>query len=196
MNHLTHVLTETVVDLVVTIRSSYVSDPADPGDPQGVTPAAAANLLQPMSAVKTALAQAPEQDRQELVQLFRETVAQVPAEGRQFATALYEEVTSVPDRKHGRGHGHASVTRALAKAVMDVLNSIELADEDIIDDDDAVEITEWVSGNLNTALAKRPEAERQELIRMLREIADTEEDPERRELALQFPEALGLIPEE
>jgi hypothetical protein len=79
---------------------------------------------------------------------------------------------------------------------MDIFHAIELADEDTIDDDDAVEITEWVSGNLNNALAKRPEEDRQELVRLLCDIAGEEQDPERRELALQFLEAVGLVPEE
>ncbi|MFE4997709.1 hypothetical protein ACFRH4_41550 [Streptomyces mirabilis] len=196
MNHLTHILAGTIMDLDVTIRSSYVPDPVDPDDPRGVAPADAANLLEPISAVKEALGQAPEQDRRELVQLFRGIAAQVPERGRPFATALCEEMASVLDQPHEQGQGQAGITRSLAKAVMDILNAIELADEDIIDDDDAVKIIEWVSGNLNNALAKRPEEDRQELVRLLCDIAGEEQDPERRELALQFPEAVGLVPEE
>jgi hypothetical protein len=90
----------------------------------------------------------------------------------------------------------SDLTRVLARVVMDLLISIELADDDVIDPDDAVKLTEGASGDLRVWTENASEADRQELIRLFREIAAEQEVPERRELALRFPEAIGLVAED
>ena len=88
------------------------------------------------------------------------------------------------------------LNRALAKAVMDLVISIELTDDEDIDPDVATKITEPVGGLLRDALDNASEKDRQAMIRLFREIATEEGVPERRELALEFPEAMCLVPED
>ncbi|GAA4300834.1 hypothetical protein GCM10023086_16510 [Streptomyces venetus] len=89
-----------------------------------------------------------------------------------------------------------ALDRALAKAVMDLVISIELTDDEDIDPDVATQITEPVGGFLREALDNASEEDRQAVIGLFREIAAEEGIPERRELALQFPEAMCLVPED
>ncbi|REF00467.1 hypothetical protein [Thermomonospora umbrina] len=72
---------------------------------------------------------------------------------------------------------------------MELIISIELSDDDDIDPDVATTITEPVGYLLNTV----SEEVRQALIDLFREVATEEEVPDRRAMAMQFPEAIGLV---
>jgi len=85
-----------------------------------------------------------------------------------------------------------SVERVLAKAVMELIISIELTEDEEIDPDVATTIVEPV-GFLLTDV---PEDAREKLVRLFREVAQDEENPERRAMADEFPEAIGLVDEE
>ncbi|MER6093400.1 hypothetical protein [Streptomyces bluensis] len=84
------------------------------------------------------------------------------------------------------------VDRVLAKAVMELIISIELTDDEDIDPDIATTIVEPVGYLLNNVSSDV----RQELIRLFREVAEEEEGPERRSMATEFPEAMGLVASE
>ncbi|MGN9783081.1 hypothetical protein ACTMTF_16735 [Nonomuraea sp. ZG12] len=81
------------------------------------------------------------------------------------------------------------VDRVLAKAVMDLVISIELTDDEDIDPDVATTLTEPVGYLLNSL----PEEDRQTLAALFREVAEEEQGAERRALAMDFPEAMGLV---
>jgi hypothetical protein len=83
----------------------------------------------------------------------------------------------------------SSVEKLLARAVMDLMISIELTDDDDIDPDVATAITEPVGYLLN----ETPAEVREHLIGLFRDVAQEEQLPARRALAAEFPEALGLI---
>jgi hypothetical protein len=85
-----------------------------------------------------------------------------------------------------------SVERVLAKAVMELIISIELTEDEEIDPDVATTIVEPVGFLLNGV----PEDAREELVRLFREVAEDEENPERRAMADEFPEAIGLVAED
>jgi hypothetical protein len=85
-----------------------------------------------------------------------------------------------------------SVERVLAKAVMELIISIELTEDEEIDPDVATTIVEPVGFLLNDV----PEDARAELVRLFREVAEDEENPERRAMADEFPEAIGLVVED
>jgi hypothetical protein len=83
----------------------------------------------------------------------------------------------------------SNADRVLARAVMELIISIELTDDEDIDPDVATTIVEPVGYLLNNV----SDAVRQELVRLFREVAEEEENPERRPMALEFPEAMGLV---
>ncbi|MEU3334595.1 hypothetical protein [Streptomyces sp. NPDC006668] len=85
-----------------------------------------------------------------------------------------------------------SVERVLAKAVMELIISIELTEDEEIDPDVATTIVEPV-GFLLTDV---PEDAREQLVRLFREVAQDEDNPERRAMAEEFPEAIGLVEED
>jgi hypothetical protein len=85
-----------------------------------------------------------------------------------------------------------SVERVLAKAVMELIISIELTEDEEIDPDVATTIVEPV-GFLLTDV---PEDAREQLVRLFREVAQDEDNPERRAMADEFPEAIGLVEED
>jgi hypothetical protein len=72
---------------------------------------------------------------------------------------------------------------------MELIISIELTDDDDIDPDVATTIVEPVGYLLNNV----PDDIRQELVRLFREVAEEEEVPDRRVMAVEFPEAMGLV---
>ncbi|WP_327137647.1 hypothetical protein OG585_33455 [Streptomyces sp. NBC_01340] len=81
------------------------------------------------------------------------------------------------------------VDRVLAKAVMELIISIELTDDDDIDPDVSTTIIEPVGYLLNNV----PDNIRNDLVRLFREVAEGEEVPDRRAMAIDFPEAMGLV---
>lgn len=189
MSLLQSVLAKVVMDLIVTIRSA---------DPDGIDPDDAVQLTEgAVGVLLSGLDHVSDHERQELIRLFRESAEHEGVEERKsVALELAEAMRLAPE---GRGEDRrtpVSITRVLAEAVMDLVVVLELADEDVIDSDDAVRITEWATGDLRAGLDQASEVDRQELIGLFRDIAEAEEDPERRELALEFPEAMGLVPED
>ena len=82
-----------------------------------------------------------------------------------------------------------SVDRVLAKAVMELVISIEMTDDEEIDPDVSTAIVEPVGYLLNSVSGDV----RQELIALFREVAAEEENPVRRAMADEFPEAIGLV---
>lgn len=79
--------------------------------------------------------------------------------------------------------------RVLAKAVMELVISIEMTDDEEIDPDVSTAIIEPVGYLLNSVSGDV----RQELISLFREVAAEEENPERRAMADEFSEAMGLV---
>ncbi|MFJ8634511.1 hypothetical protein [Streptomyces sp. NPDC093568] len=188
MTLLKPVLAKVVMDLIVTIRS------ADPG---GIDPDDALQLTEGAErTLGSGLADASDEERHELVRLFRENAEHEGVPGRRAVASEFAEAMHLAVEEHGEDRRTpVALIRVLAKAAMDLLLLMELADDDIIDPDDAVKITEWASGDLRAGLDQASEEDRQELIGLFRDFAAAEEDPERRELALEFPEAMGLVPE-
>ncbi|MGW0718789.1 hypothetical protein ACWD3K_29190 [Streptomyces sp. NPDC002778] len=84
---------------------------------------------------------------------------------------------------------YPSLTRALAEALVDVLWFMDGTEDDRMDQDDAVKVTEGVAHVVSTL----PDDQRQELIGLVGEMAAAETDPARREFLEDFPEDFGLI---
>jgi hypothetical protein len=82
-----------------------------------------------------------------------------------------------------------SVERYLAEALASVVASIELSDDDDIDPDVATTILEPV-GALFLGMTND---ERQQLSELMRFCAESESNPDRRQIILDFPEAFGLL---
>jgi hypothetical protein len=81
------------------------------------------------------------------------------------------------------------VEDVLAKAVLELVVSIELTDDDDIDPDVSTSIVEPVAHLLTDV----SDDVRQELVRLFHAAARQEENPERRTIAEEFPEAIGLV---
>ncbi|MFF3333829.1 hypothetical protein ACFYWX_30495 [Streptomyces sp. NPDC002888] len=75
---------------------------------------------------------------------------------------------------------------------MDLTVSIDLTDEDTVDSDFATA----AFGDVAVTLRTMPEDIREEFLRIVRELADEEEIPERRELLREFPEHFDLLDED
>ncbi|MER7196119.1 hypothetical protein [Streptomyces flaveolus] len=84
---------------------------------------------------------------------------------------------------------YPSLTRALGEALVDVLWFIEGSEDEQMDPDDAVRVLEGVAHRV-TSLS---DAQRQELVELVGEMADAENDPARRAFLEQFPEGFGLV---
>ncbi|MFF4105402.1 hypothetical protein [Streptomyces sp. NPDC001903] len=84
---------------------------------------------------------------------------------------------------------YSSLTRALAEALVDVLQFIDGSEDEQMDQDDAVKVLEGVAhlvGKLSTD-------QRGELLNLLGTMAEAEADPARREFLEAFPEHFGLL---
>ncbi|GGU11270.1 hypothetical protein [Actinomadura citrea] len=79
--------------------------------------------------------------------------------------------------------------RILAKTLMDLIVSIDLAEDDDIDPDVATALLEPIAAHLNTTSASN----RQALSTLLLDIAQQETDPGWQPTALDLPAALGLV---
>lgn len=84
---------------------------------------------------------------------------------------------------------YSSLTHALAKALVDVLWFVEGSDDEQMDPDDAVKVTEGVA-HLASELSSE---QRNELIELLGTMAAAETDLARREFLEGFPEGFGLL---
>jgi hypothetical protein len=81
-----------------------------------------------------------------------------------------------------------SINRLLAEAFASVVASIELSDDDDIDPDIATTILEPI-GALFRSMT---EEERVEFTELMGQCAESEVNPERREIILGIPDAFGL----
>lgn len=81
-----------------------------------------------------------------------------------------------------------SLERILGKALMGVMISIDLSDDDEIDPDVAGKIVEPVVAYLRSV----GEEDRNALANLFAECAQDERDPDRREAAIEFPGSLDL----
>ncbi|MQY09868.1 hypothetical protein [Actinomadura macrotermitis] len=79
--------------------------------------------------------------------------------------------------------------RVLATALMDLVVSIDLTDDDDIDPGVATTLLEPIAAHLDNTSAPT----RQALSTLLTDIAQQETNPVRRSTALELPTALGLI---
>ncbi|MER5933949.1 hypothetical protein [Streptomyces sp. NPDC002054] len=84
---------------------------------------------------------------------------------------------------------YPSLTRALAEALVGALWFIEGSENEQMDPDDAVKVLEGVA-HLFSQLSTD---QRQELIDLVRAMAEAEPDPARREFLEGFPEGFGLV---
>ncbi|MGW2744662.1 hypothetical protein [Streptomyces sp. NPDC001450] len=175
-----YALAKAVVDLIISIELTVGEDlPHD----------VAAGITEP---VKELLGGTSLEVRSDLGQLFR---AVAEDEGilarRQAAFDLADTIGGISP---GDNSSTSSATdRILAKSFMRLMNSVELADDEDFDPDTAIKIMEAVSGYLAHVV---PEEVRQDLVPLFREVAQDEDDPTHRELAADFPEAIGLVSED
>ncbi|MFG2869557.1 hypothetical protein [Streptomyces sp. NPDC048338] len=84
---------------------------------------------------------------------------------------------------------YPSLTRALAEALVDVLWFIDGSEDEQMDQDDAVKVTEGVVHVVSTLSSDQ----QQELTALLGEMAAAETNPARREFLEEFPEGFWLI---
>ncbi|CAL9528718.1 hypothetical protein SUDANB176_04005 [Streptomyces sp. enrichment culture] len=77
----------------------------------------------------------------------------------------------------------------LAGLVVDVVRFLDDCDDDEVDPDSAVKMTESVSW----VLLQLPPDQRERLLRVLADMAGAEPDPGRREFLESFPFACGLV---
>nr|WSX47612.1 hypothetical protein OG409_00630 [Streptomyces sp. NBC_00974] len=83
---------------------------------------------------------------------------------------------------------YPSLTHTLAEALVGALWFIEGSEDEQMDPDDAVKVLEGVAHLFSQLSADQ----RQELIDLLRVMAEAEPDPARREFMEGFPEGFGL----
>jgi hypothetical protein len=81
------------------------------------------------------------------------------------------------------------VLEIVVEALLDCLMFLELGDDEAVNPDDAVRQMEWVAH----LLGDLSPADRQHLTELAEARAAREEDPDRREFLLDFPEAFGLV---
>ncbi|MFE1308076.1 hypothetical protein [Streptomyces sp. NPDC058755] len=175
-----YALAKAVVDLIISIELTVGED---------LLQDVAASITEP---VKELLRSTSREVRSDLGQLFR---AVAEDEG---VPARREAAFDLADTISGTGPGDNSSTssttdRVLAKAFMGLMNDVELADEEDFDPDTAIKIMEAVSGYLAHVV---PEQVHQNLVPLFRQVAEDEDDPAQRELAADFPEAIGLVSED
>ncbi|MEU6425077.1 hypothetical protein ABZ860_04205 [Microbispora sp. NPDC046973] len=77
----------------------------------------------------------------------------------------------------------------LAGLVVDVVWFLDGCEDDEVDLDSAVQMMESVSG----VLQRLPQEQRDRFLKVLRDLAEAETDPGRREFLREFPFACGLV---
>ncbi|MER5340534.1 hypothetical protein [Streptomyces mirabilis] len=199
-----HILTEGVLGLIGAIRSC---DPSgdDSGEPAGISAEGKARLTgRGIRIVQDGLHRLADDDRQEFARVFRRLAGAMHSQDMVYRGFWKADrsLLELPDElclpaQEPPAVAGTSVIRSqvLAAAYMAVLGSIELADEDTVDDDEAVKITEAWTGTLLRRLDQAPDEDRQELIHLFREAAREETDPAHKAFASGFPEAIGLVEE-
>ncbi|MFF4545973.1 hypothetical protein ACFY1J_17280 [Streptomyces sp. NPDC001406] len=200
-----YILTEGVLGLIAAIRSCDPSGDDSGESAAGISAEDKARLTgRGIRIVQDGLHRLTDDDRQEFARVFRRLAGAMYSQAmacRGFwkADRLLLELPDelcLPAQEPPTVAG-TSVTRfqVLAAAYAALLGSIELADEDTVDDDDAVKITEAWTGTLLRRMGQAPDEDRQELIRLFREAACEETDSAYMAFASGFPEAIGLVEE-
>ncbi|MFF2363965.1 hypothetical protein ACFVU0_14825 [Streptomyces sp. NPDC058122] len=81
---------------------------------------------------------------------------------------------------------------ALTGLLVDVVWWLESCGDEEVDPDSAVKMMESVGG----VLLQLPSDQRQRLVQVLADLADTEQEPARREFLKSFPSAIGMVEEQ
>ncbi|MFJ6623527.1 hypothetical protein ACIQOW_38910 [Kitasatospora sp. NPDC091335] len=84
---------------------------------------------------------------------------------------------------------YPSLTRALAEALVDLTRFVESADDDLMDQDDAVKALEGVAAVVD----RLSSAQRAEFQQVIDAMTEAETDPGRREFLAAFPDGFGLV---
>ncbi|WP_371669670.1 hypothetical protein OG985_19615 [Streptomyces sp. NBC_00289] len=200
-----YILTEGVLGLIASIRSC---DPSgdDSGELSGISVAGKARLTgRGIRIMRDGLQRLADDDRREVARVFRRLAGAMHSQDMVYRgfwkadRSLLElpDELCLPAQEPPAPTG-TSVTRSqvLAATYMALLGSIELADADTVDEDDAVKITEGWTGTLLRRLDQAPDEDRQELIHLFRQASDEETAPAHKAFASGFPEAIGLVEED
>ncbi|MFB6822982.1 hypothetical protein ACFCXA_15475 [Streptomyces virginiae] len=86
---------------------------------------------------------------------------------------------------------YPSLTHALAEALVDALRFVDGSGDEEMDQDDAVAMLEWASH----ILSRLSDAQRDEFLDLLGEMAEEENDPARSAFLREFPRDFGLVEE-
>ncbi|MFH9552874.1 hypothetical protein [Streptomyces sp. NPDC017435] len=195
------ILSEGVLGLIAAIRAC---DPGggDSGEPAGIGTEGKALLTgRGIRIVQDGLHRLADDDRQEFARVLRRTAGAMHSQdmARKGFWKADRSLLELPDvlclpTQEPPAVATAVVPRSriLAAAYVTVLGCIEMADENTIDAEEAVKITEAWTGTLLRRLDQAPHEDRQELIRLFLEAAREETDPAHRAFASRFPETIGL----
>jgi hypothetical protein len=196
-----YILTEAVLGLIATIRSCDPSD--DSGEPADISVAGRVLLTaRAIGIVQDGLHRLTDDDRQEFARVVRRLAGAMHSQDmvyRGFWKAnrslleLPDELCVPTQEPPAEAGDPVTRSQVLVAAYLALLGSIELADEDTVDEDAAVRITEARTGTLLRRLDEAPDEDRQELIRLFREAAREETDSAHKAFAFGFPEAIGLV---
>ncbi|MET7289964.1 hypothetical protein [Streptomyces sp. NPDC005573] len=84
---------------------------------------------------------------------------------------------------------YPSLTRALAEALVDLARFVESADDEQMDQDDAVKALEGVAAVVD----RLSDSQRREFQQLIEAMTETETDPGRCEFLEAFPDGFGLV---
>ncbi|NEA63824.1 hypothetical protein [Streptomyces sp. SID12488] len=197
-----YILTEGVLGLIATIRSR---DPSgdNSGEPTDISVEGRVLLTaRAIRIVQDGLHRLTDDDRQESARVFRRLAGAMHSQDmvyRGFWKAnrslleLPDELCLPTQEPPAEAGGPVTRSQVLVAAYLALLGSIELADEDTVDEDAAVKITEAWTGTLLRRLDEAPDEDRQELVRLFREAAREETNSAHKTFASGFPEAIGLV---
>ncbi|GAA3132798.1 hypothetical protein [Streptomyces echinatus] len=199
--YIEHVLAEGVLGLIAAIRSSSTdSDPAAGDSAEGRDRLTGRGVR----IVQEGQYLLPDDDRQELARVLRrlaeamygqDMACRGPWEADRSLLDLPDELclaTRAPLIVTGTP---ATRRELLAAAYVALLGSIELAEADLIDDEHAARITEAWTGTLRRRLEPVPDEDRQELVRLFRQVAREESDPGGKAFAAGFQKVIGVVEE-
>ncbi|MBL1103889.1 hypothetical protein JK361_04585 [Streptomyces sp. 5-8] len=194
--YLEYILTEGVLGLIAALRS-YRPSGDDPAEPAGAGAEGTARIAgRGIRIVQDGRHRLTDDDRRELDRVLRRLAGAMHSQdmAHKGFWKADRSLLELPDELCLPAR--QSPARVLTAAYLALLGSIESAGEDTVDDDDAVEITEASTGTLLRRLDQAPDEDRRELIRLFREAARDETDPDLKSFATGFPEAIGLADED
>ncbi|MFF8948922.1 hypothetical protein ACF09I_09115 [Streptomyces sp. NPDC014940] len=197
-----HVLAEGVVGLITAVRSCGPGgDHTD--EPPGISAEGVTRLTgRGIRVVRDGLRHLTDDDRQELTRLFRRLAGAMYGQAMAHAgfwkadrslLELPDELCLSAQERSAASGTSTTRSQVLAAAYMALLGSVESADADTVDEDDAVKIHQTWTATLLRRLDLAPDEDRRELIRLFREAAGKETEPAHKAFAAGFPEAIGLV---